>query len=108
NSKRADWAKDLGIPHLKDLDTPPEYLFFVGCAGSFDDRQKRVTQAFARILREAGVSFAILGKEEKCNGDTARRSGNEYLYWTLATEMIQTLDKYGVTKVVTTCPHCFN
>ncbi|OIP36785.1 MAG: hypothetical protein AUK47_14555 [Deltaproteobacteria bacterium CG2_30_63_29] len=108
NSKRADWASDMGIPHIKDLKTPPDYLFFVGCAGSFDDRQKKVTRAFAKIMQAANVSFAILGKEEKCNGDTARRTGNEYLYWTLASEMIEKLNKYNVTKVVTTCPHCYN
>lgn len=107
-SKRADWAKGLDIPLLKECTEPPEYLFFVGCAGSFDDRQKKVTMAFAEILKAAGVTFAILGKEEGCTGDTARRTGNEYLYYTQATENIETFKKYDVTKVITTCPHCFH
>jgi len=108
NSRRGDWADELGIPHIKDCDEAPDYLFFVGCAGSFDDRQKKVTRAFADILRNAGVSVAILGKNEKCTGDPARRTGNEYLYWTLAKQNIEALQKYDVQKVVTTCPHCFN
>lgn len=107
NSKRGDWARELGIPHIKDA-PDAEFLFFVGCAGSFDDRQKKVTRAFARILANAGVKVAILGKDEKCTGDPARRTGNEYLYWTMATENIASLQKYNIKKVVTTCPHCFN
>ena len=108
SSYRADWADDLQIPLLGDLDEAPDYLFWVGCAGSFDDRQKKVSKAFARILRQAGVSFAILGNEESCTGDPARRLGNEYLYWTLATTNIEVLNSYNVTKIVTTCPHCFH
>jgi Fe-S oxidoreductase len=110
NSRRADWtqALDFPIPQLPDLDHSPAFLFFVGCAGSFDDRQKKVTSAFARILHAAGIDFAILGKEESCTGDTARRTGNEYLYWLQATKNIETLEKYKVKKIVTTCPHCFH
>lgn len=107
-SYRADWAEGLDIPLLSELSEAPEYLFWVGCAGSFDDRQKRVTKSFAKILKEAGTSFAILGPEEACTGDPARRIGNEYLYWMLATQNIETLNNYGVTKIVTTCPHCFH
>jgi Fe-S oxidoreductase len=107
-SFRADWAAGMDIPLLRDLDELPEYLFFVGCAGSFDDRQKQVTQSFARVLKAAGVTFAILGGEEKCTGDPARRIGNEYLYQICATANVETLNKYGVTKIITTCPHCFH
>jgi Fe-S oxidoreductase len=89
---------------LKDV----EYLFFVGCAGSFDDRQKRVSRALIKILRSAGVSFCILGEEETCNGDSARRLGNEYLFQALAQQNVETLNRYGVRKIVTQCPHCFN
>lgn len=108
SSYRADWADDLDIPLMSELTEAPEYLFWVGCAGSFDDRQQKVTKSFAKILKEAGVSFAILGSEEGCTGDPARRIGNEYLYWMLATQNIETLNGYGVTKIVTTCPHCFH
>lgn len=108
SSYRADWTKGLDIPLMSELSTPPEYLFFVGCAGSFDDRQKKVTQSFAKILRAANVSFAILGSEEGCTGDPARRIGNEYLYWMLATQNIETLNSYKVSKIITTCPHCFH
>jgi Fe-S oxidoreductase len=109
-SKRADWRDDVGfdVPLLSECEQIPEYLFWVGCAGSFDDRQKKVTIAFARLLRAAGVSFAILGPEEGCTGDPARRIGNEYLYWMQATANIETLNGYGVTRIVTTCPHCFH
>ncbi len=108
SSYRADWADGLDIPLMSELSTAPDYLFFVGCAGSFDDRQKKVTQAFAKILKAADVSFAILGPEEGCTGDPARRIGNEYLYWMLATQNIEVLNKYDVTKIITTCPHCFH
>ena len=108
--ERADWRDglEIEIPLLRDCETPPEYLFFVGCAGSFDDRQKKVTSALARLLQAAGVEFAILGKEEGCTGDPARRVGNEYLYWQLATENIEVLNGYGVQKIITSCPHCFH
>ncbi len=86
----------------------PEILFWVGCAGSFDDRAQRVTRAFAQILESAGIEFAILGNEEACTGDPARRAGNEFLYQMVALQNIETLNMYGVKKMVTACPHCFN
>ncbi len=86
----------------------PEVLFWVGCAGSFDDRARKITRAFADILESAGVGFAILGTEEACTGDPARRAGNEFLFQMMAYQNIQTLNGYGVKKIVTTCPHCFN
>jgi heterodisulfide reductase subunit D len=86
----------------------PEVLFWVGCAGSFDQRAQKVTRAFAQILEAAGISFAILGNEEACTGDPARRAGNEFLFQMMAFQNIQTLNGYGIKKIVTTCPHCFN
>jgi len=86
----------------------PEILFWVGCAGSFDARAQKVTLAFSNILRNAGISFAILGNEEQCTGDPARRAGNEFVFQMLALQNIQTLNMYGVKKIVTACPHCFN
>ncbi len=86
----------------------PEILFWVGCAGSFDDRAQKVTRAFAEILTAAGVAFAILGNEEQCTGDPARRAGNEFLFQMTALQNIQTLNMYGVKKIVAACPHCFN
>jgi heterodisulfide reductase subunit D len=86
----------------------PEVLFYVGCAGSFDQRAQKVTKAFALILEKANVKFAILGKEEACNGDPARRAGNEFLFQMMAYNNIAVLNGYGIKKVVTTCPHCFN
>jgi Fe-S oxidoreductase len=86
----------------------PEVLFWVGCAGSFDQRAQKITKAFATILDKVGVQFAILGKEEMCTGDPARRSGNEFLFQMMAYNNIQTLNMYGVKKIVTACPHCFN
>jgi len=85
-----------------------EYLFFVGCAGSFDDRQKRVSRALVKILRAAKVRFCILGEEETCTGDSARRLGNEYLFQALAQQNVETLNRYPVKKIITQCPHCFN
>lgn len=105
HSTRADWAEGLDIPRMADVGKT-EVLFWVGCAGAYDARYKKVSQAFARLLRLAGVDFAILGSEEKCNGDPARRMGNEYLAQTLMRENITTLNKYGVKKIVVTCPHC--
>jgi Fe-S oxidoreductase len=110
-SDRAQWAAGLDIPTMAELaerGERPEVLFWVGCMGSFDDRAKKVTVAFARVLKAAGVRFAILGQEENCHGDPARRLGNEYLYQTLARQAIDTLDRYHVTTVVTSCPHCFH
>jgi Fe-S oxidoreductase len=86
----------------------PEILFWVGCAGSFDARAQRVTKAFAEILTKAGVKFAILGSEETCTGDPARRAGNEFLFQMSALQNIETLNTYGVKKIVAACPHCFN
>ena len=86
----------------------PEVLFWVGCAGSFDDRYKKVTVAFVKILNAVGVKFAVLGTEEGCTGDPARRSGNEFTFQMQAMANIQVLDMYGVKKIVTACPHCFN
>ncbi len=86
----------------------PEILFWVGCAGSFDERAQKITKAFAEILTHAGVSFAILGNEETCTGDPARRAGNEFLFQMMAYQNIETLNRYQVKKIVTACPHCFN
>jgi Fe-S oxidoreductase len=85
-----------------------EVLYYVGCAGSFDDRAKKVATAIVRLLQKAGVDFAILGKEEKCNGDPARRAGNEYLAQMLIKENVETLNRYKPRKILTGCPHCFN
>ena len=86
----------------------PEILFWVGCAGSFDQRAQKITKAFAQILDKVGINFAILGKEEACTGDPARRAGNEFLFQMMAYQNIQILNGYGIKKIVTTCPHCFN
>ena len=86
----------------------PEILFWVGCAGSFDDRAQRVTVAFCKILQAAGIEFAILGNEENCTGDPARRAGNEFVFQMTALQNIETLNMYGVKQIVTACPHCFN
>jgi len=86
----------------------PDVLFWVGCAGSFDDRAKRVTKAFAKILHHTGTKFAILGTEESCTGDPAKRAGNEFLFQMMAFQNIQVLNGYGIKKIVTACPHCFN
>jgi len=87
---------------------PPEVLFWVGCAGSFDERYKAVTVAFVKILNKVGINFAVLGEEETCTGDPARRAGNEFLFQMQAVSNIQVLDGYQVKKIVTACPHCFN
>lgn len=107
NSQRAEWAQGLDVP-LLSAKPDAEYLYWVGCAPSFDDRSRRIARAFAQLLNEAGVSYAILGPEETCNGDPARRAGNEYLFQTLARQNVETLNNHGVRKIVTTCPHCFN
>ena len=86
----------------------PEVLFWVGCAGSYDARAQKVSKAFAEILDKVGISFAILGDEEKCTGDPARRAGNEFIFQMLAAQNIQTLNGYEIKKIVTACPHCFN
>jgi Fe-S oxidoreductase len=101
----------MTVPTVADLvakGETPEVLFWVGCAGSYDDRYKRVTVAFAKILDAAGVKFAVLGTEETCTGDPARRAGNEFLFQMQAMNNIQVLNGYGIRKIVTACPHCFN
>lgn len=110
---RADWAAGLDVP-LASAGEDYDYLFWVGCAGSFDDRQKKVSRALVQIFRTAGLKFAILGAEETCTGDPARRLGNEYLYQTLAQANVETLNKYAGAaaprkrRVIAQCPHCFN
>jgi Fe-S oxidoreductase len=86
----------------------PEILFWVGCAGSYDQRAQKITRAFASILEKAQIKFAILGKEEMCTGDPVRRAGNEFMFQMMAYQNIQVLNNYGIRKIVTTCPHCFN
>ena len=101
----------IKIPTMADLaaqSKQPEILFWVGCAGSFDDRYKRVTKAFVKILNAIGVDFAVLGTEEACTGDPARRAGNEFLFQMQAAANIQVLNGYEIKKIVTACPHCFN
>ncbi|HYD53625.1 MAG TPA: heterodisulfide reductase-related iron-sulfur binding cluster, partial [Gemmatimonadaceae bacterium] len=108
---RARWADGMDIPTMAELTERgerPDVLFWVGCMGSFDDRAKKITVAFARVLQACGIRFAILGQEEHCHGDPARRMGNEYLYQMLAKDTIETLDRYEVTTIVTHCPHCFH
>ena len=106
-SARGDWAEGLDVPTFAEK-PDAEYLYFVGCAGSYDRRNQRVAKALATILRTAGVSFAILGAEETCNGDPARRMGNEYLWQLQAQQNIDVMNGHGVKKVITSCPHCFN
>jgi len=108
--ERAAWTREVDFP-VKVLGEPgvtAEYLYWVGCAGSFDDRNRKVTLSTARLLHEAGVDFAILGPRELCTGDAARRAGNEYLFQTLALQNIATMNEAGVTRIITQCPHCFN
>jgi Fe-S oxidoreductase len=107
-SERADWAADLGIKVLEPGDPPPEYLYWVGCASSFDERARKTAQATAKVLQAAKVDFAILGPRESCTGDPARRIGNEYVFQAFAEQNVSTLNGAGVTKIVTGCPHCFN
>ena len=104
---RADWARGLDVPRLCDR-PEAELLFYVGCAGSFDDRGKKISQALARVLKKAEVDFAILGEEERCNGDVARRAGNEYLAQMMIQENTAVLNQYRPKKVLTGCPHCYN
>ena len=105
--KRDEWEGDVPLPKWGDGGTY-EYLFYVGCAGSYDERMKKVSRALAKILTEAKVSFATLGKDESCTGDSARRGGNEYLYQTLAKANVESLNAKGVKTIITQCPHCFN
>ena len=101
----------MNVPTVAELITrgeSPEILFWVGCSGSFDQRAQKITRAFATILEKVGINYAILGKEEMCNGDPARRAGNEFLFQMMAYQNIQVLNNYGIKKIVTACPHCFN
>lgn len=104
---RSEWAKDLDV---KTVQNQPEFdvLLWVGCAGSFDDRNKKVLRSFVNVLNKAQVKFSILGNEEQCTGDAARRIGNEYLFQTLAAANVETLNRHQVKKIITSCPHCFN
>lgn len=104
---RTAWAKGLDVPVLAEVKAT-EYLYWVGCAAAFDERAQKVARAFATILKAAKVPFAILGDEERCTGDVARRIGNEFLFQMHAQANIETLNRYGVRKILTTCPHCFN
>ena len=109
--KREEWAEGMNIKTMaqwKETGETPDVLFWVGCAGAFDDRNKKIVQSFANVLKKADVKFGILGTEENCTGDSARRAGNEYLYQMLAQQNIETLDGYDVKEIVTACPHCFN
>ncbi len=104
-------SEQLHVPTMAEMmanGETPEVLFWVGCAGSFDDRAKKITKAFVRILNGAGVKFAVLGTEESCTGDPAKRAGNEFTFQMQALMNIQVLDAYEVKKIVTACPHCFN
>jgi heterodisulfide reductase subunit D len=101
----------MNVPTMAEMmmkGESPEILFWVGCSGSFDQRAQKITRAFATILNKVGIKYAILGKEEACNGDPARRAGNEFLFQMMAYNNIQVLNNYGVKKIVTICPHCFN
>jgi Fe-S oxidoreductase/nitrate reductase gamma subunit len=107
HADRANWAEGLEVKTMSE-DSDCEVLYWVGCAGSYDDRYKKVSRAFASLMKEAKVNFRILGTEEKCNGDTARRLGNEYIAQMLIHENVETLNHYRVKKIVTSCPHCFH
>ena len=101
----------MNVPTLKELSQKgldPEILFWVGCAGSFDERAKKITKSFVKLLNKANISFGVLGVEESCTGDPAKRAGNEFLYQMQAVSNIETLNSYNFKKIVTTCPHCFN
>ena len=109
--QRARWAEGLGVRTMAEAAAagePVDVMFWVGCAGSFDDRNRKVSQSVARLLQRAGVRFAILGPEEKCTGDPARRAGNEYLAQMMIKANVETLNRYAVKTIVTACPHCFN
>jgi Fe-S oxidoreductase len=107
-ARRADWADGLDVRVLADGERAPEYLYWVGCASSFDDRARATARATARLLARAEVAFAVLGPRETCTGDPARRLGNEYLFQTMAEQNVRTLTDVGATKIVASCPHCFN
>jgi Fe-S oxidoreductase len=105
---RADWAKGLDVKIMAEAGDEVDVLYWVGCAGSYDKRYEKVSRAMVQLMKAADVSFAILGTEEKCNGDVARRAGNEYLAQILMSENVQTLNKYNFKRIVATCPHCYN
>ncbi|TMB91213.1 MAG: (Fe-S)-binding protein [Chloroflexi bacterium] len=107
HQSRADWAQDLGVQFAADK-PDAEYLYWVGCAASFDERARTISTALVKILQAAGVDFAILGTEEKCSGDPARRIGNEYLFQERAKENVEVLRRHNVRKIIASCPHCFN
>ncbi len=107
-TERAAWAAELGVRILEPGDPAPEYLYWVGCAASFDERAKASAESTAKLLQKAGVDFAILGPREACTGDPARRMGNEYVFQAYAEQNVSTLNEQGVTKIVASCPHCFN
>ena len=107
-SERADWAAELGVRVLEPGDPAPEYLYWVGCATSFDERARLTAESTAKLLNSAGVDFAILGPRESCTGDPARRIGNEYVFQAFAEQNVEVLNESGVTKIVANCPHCFN
>jgi Fe-S oxidoreductase len=107
-TERAAWAEALGVRVLEPGETPPDYLYWVGCAASFDERARLAAESTAKLLQAAGVDFAILGPRESCTGDPARRMGNEYVFQAFAEQNVATLDEAGVTKIVASCPHCFN
>jgi Fe-S oxidoreductase len=106
-SARAEWFKGLDVKHISDK-PDAEYLFWVGCAGALDDRNIKVSRATVELMNKAGVSFAILGADETCNGDPARRLGEEYLFQTMAQANVELLNEAGIKKIFTNCPHCFN
>ncbi|MFH1321259.1 MAG: (Fe-S)-binding protein [Bacteroidota bacterium] len=103
--------KQIKVPTMAEMAArgeEPDILFWVGCAGAYDDRYQKVTRAFVKILEHAGIKYAVLGKEESCTGDPAKRAGNEFLFQMMALQNIEVLNSYNIKKIVTTCPHCFN
>ena len=106
-AERAKWADGLDVPVMAEK-KKADVLFWVGCSGSYDDRSKKISAAMVKILQAAGVDFAILGEEERCHCESARRLGNEYLYQTAAMEIVETLKQYEFKRILTACPHCFN
>ena len=110
--QRLDWAEGLDLPIMEEVfeetEKAPEYLVWIGCAGSFDDRAKKISIAWVNLLKQAGVDFAVLGLEETCTGDAARRAGNEFLFQTIAKENVKLFGRYGVKKILVTCPHCYH
>jgi Fe-S oxidoreductase len=107
SSERDGWADGFEVPRISEK-KDVEYLYYVGCGGSFDSNNRKATQSFVKVLKKAGVSFAILANDEPCNGETARRLGNEYLFQTMAEQLVNKFKEYDVKKVIVNCPHCFN